>query len=192
MKRTTAVSALVLSVACGSSRDPDFYALYPQPGQSAAAEKLRVELRRPGIPGYLERPHIVRRFEAGRLELAGNDRWGSTLEDLVSTTLAKNLSQRLPHSTVFTEMGSISARPDVVVELEIQRFELTEKDVVELVAQVAVHRPDSTDSRVERFELHGEPKNHRTPALVAEMSGLLAELADAIAELVAQHHRAEG
>lgn len=177
---------ILLAGACAFSPNPDFYSLYPQPTRAATPDSqhpLKVQVRRPGLPGYLERPHIVRRIDAGRIELAGNDRWGSPLEDMVSTTLAKNLAQRLPKSSVFTEGGSISTRADVVVETELQRFELAESGDLELIAQVALHWRDTPErSDLRRYEFAETPASQRTADVVEEMSILLARLSDAIAQ----------
>ncbi len=185
LSRLALAALLAISAGCATSPAPEFYALYPQSGAhpvAAADTDVRVEIRRPSLPGYLDRPHIVRRVEAGRLELAGNDRWGSSLQDMVATTLSANLSERLPESEFFTEGGPISARPDVVLGVEVQRFEKAGDDEVELVVQVALQfleRPERTVLR--RYELRESVDGDDTGALVEKMSELLAQLSDSIA-----------
>jgi uncharacterized lipoprotein YmbA len=139
----------------------------------------------------LDRPHIVRRVDAGRLELSGNDRWGSPLQEMVATTLAKNLAERLPESEFFTEGGAISATPDVTLEVELQRFERTSAGKVELVAQVALRFPgDEKRSHLHRYEFDEPTEHGGTRALVAQMSALLARLADSIASALLSNHAA--
>lgn len=185
-----AVVFLSLCAGClGSSPDPNFYALYPQAGPTptgVARADWRVEIRRPSLPGYLDRPHIVRRIDSGRLELSGNDRWGSPLEEMISATLAKNLAERVPGSSFFAEGGSISVRPDVVLEVEIQRFEVSSRGEMELIAQVALHWTER-DIRpgLHRYVLSTSPESRGTGALVDSMSELLARLSDAIATSLA-------
>lgn len=195
----TAVLSLVLPSivafsACFSSPNPNLYALYPQAGAKRGVRALRVELRRPSIPAYLDRPQIVRRVGLGRLELAGNDWWGSPFEEMVGRTMAMNLSERLPNSTVYTEAGTISTRPDVVVQLEIQRFEPIRRGSVELLAQVALHFPEApTKTVITRHELTARVEGDSAAAIVKAMSLLLAELSDQIAQSIAQRappHRA--
>jgi hypothetical protein len=83
---------------------------------------------------------------------------------------------------VYTESGAISSSPDALVEVEIQRFELTEKGSVELVAQVALHWSEAPAAdRLERYALSRPTQNRSTEHLVAQMSRLLDELADSIA-----------
>jgi uncharacterized lipoprotein YmbA len=176
------MAVAIASTGCASSPEPQFYALFPGHGDTWVSGPLEVELRRPGLPGYLDRPQIVRREQPGRLEFSGADRWGAPLENMVGSTLAQNLAQRLPSAHVYTESGAISASPDAQVEMEIQRFELTEHGSVELVAQVALHWPKAAaPDRLERYALSRPSRNHSTDQLVAQMSGLLADLADSIA-----------
>jgi hypothetical protein len=72
--------------------------------------------------------------------------------------------------------------PDAQLEVDIQRFELTGRGAVELVAQVAVHWPQALAAeRLDRYAFSRVPKDRSTVQLVAQMSGLLADLADGIA-----------
>jgi uncharacterized protein len=176
------VASSLAGVGCASSPEPQFYTLFPRGGSTLVSQPWQVELRRPGLPSYLDRPQIVRHEQPGKLEFSGAERWGAPLEDMVGNILAQNLAQRLPSARVFTESGAISSSPDVLVEIEIQRFELTEHGSVELVAQVAVHWPKTLAAdRLDRYALSRTPRNRSTEQLVTQMSELLAELANSIA-----------
>jgi uncharacterized protein len=176
------MAASLAAAGCASSPEPQFYALFPDRGGTLASVPMEIVLRRPSLPGYLDRPQIVRREQPGKLEFASTARWGAPLENMVGSTLAENLAQRLPSAHVYTESGTISASPDAQIEIDIQRFELTERGKVELVAQVALHWPKtSAPDRIERYTLSRSPKNPSTEHLVEQMSGLLADLADSIA-----------
>lgn len=170
---------------CASSPEPQFYTLFPRGGNELPSEPLQVELRRPGLPGYLDRPQIVRHQQSEKLEFSANSRWGAPLQDMVGSILAENLAQRLPGSSVFTEAGAISAVPDALIELDLQRFELTSKGSVELIAQVAVHWPKTgATPRLDRYALSSPSQGVATEQLVTQMSGLLAGLADSIARSI--------
>jgi uncharacterized lipoprotein YmbA len=170
---------------CASSPEPQFYTLFSSPGGRFASGPLQIQLRRPGLPGYLDRPQIVRQEQPGQLELSGAERWGAPLEDMVGSILAQNLAERLPSARVFTEAGGISSLPDAQLEIDIVRFELTGRGAVELVAQVAVHWPQAQGAeRLDRYAFSRSPKNHSTGQLVAQMSELLADLADSIARSI--------
>lgn len=167
---------------CLSSPEPHFYTLFPRGGRVVPSQPMLVELRRPGLPGHLDRPQIVRHEGAEKLEFSSNARWGAPLQDMVGSILAENLEARLPGSSVYTEAGPISGSPDALVELDLLRFELMANGSVELIAQVAVHWPKTgAAARLERYALSRRPRGDGTTLVVAQMSGLLGELADAIA-----------
>jgi uncharacterized lipoprotein YmbA len=175
------VSSLVSS-GCATSPEPQFYTLFPRAGQAWPDRPLEVQLQRPGLPGHLDRPQIVRHEQPGKLEFSGADRWGAPLDGMIGSILVQNLAQRLPKASVYGESGAISSSPDALVEVDVQRFELTERGSVELVAQVAVHWPKTdAPARIDRYSLNRSPTDRSTARLVTEMSGLLAELANAIA-----------
>jgi uncharacterized lipoprotein YmbA len=178
---------LVIQSGCASSPEPQFYTLVATPGRTLASGPLHIQLRRPGLPGYLDRTQIVRQEQPGQLELSGAERWGAPLEDMVGSILAQNLAERLPSARVFTESSGISSPYDAQIEVDIQRFELTGAGAVELVAQVAVHWPQALAAeRLDRYAFSRSPRADSTPQLVAAMSGLLAELASSIAASVVE------
>lgn len=184
MKHVLPRVLFLLLCGCGSSPHQNFYTLYSEPGDATQDVALAIELRRPGMPGYLERPNLVRRGEGGRLDISGTDRWGTDLDDLVAATLTQNLTQRLPRSTIYTESGAISSRPDLIVEVDLQQFEAAD-GVVHLHAQVGIHWAGGSEARIERYELTEEPDGDGTEATVAAMSKLLAKLSEAIAGSIA-------
>jgi uncharacterized protein len=173
----------VLLAACAHSPDPAFFALSAQPGSTVQSRPLKVELRRLGLPEYLDRPHIVRRLTAERLQLDGDERWGAPLDEMVGATLAEDLAQRLPSCVVYTESGAISSPADVRVETQLSRFERTADGSVALSAHVAIHTAGS-GATIERYTLIEKPASGRTADVVASLSRLLGQLADRIAPLI--------
>ncbi len=175
---------LAALLSCAGSPDPIFYALSSRPGPALGSPALKVELRSPGLPGYLDRPDIVRRVTAERLELAPEERWGAPLDAMVGATLADDLSQRLPNCVVFSEAGALSPAADVGVEIQISRFELTDNGSIVLVAQVAARWASPDATRMERQTLSLQPASHRTADLVASMSQMLGLLSDVVANIL--------
>lgn len=185
MKRTALLLCCCLAAACGHSPDPIFYALSARQGNVVAARPLSIELRRPTLPSYLDRPHIVRRVTAERLDLAADERWAAPLEDMFGATLAENLAERLPNSVVYAEAGAISAVPDARVEVQVARFELGSDGTVQLLAEVSVRWAEAGQlPRTSRQALSATPASRSTADLVASMSFLLARLSDAIARTI--------
>jgi uncharacterized lipoprotein YmbA len=177
---------LLVLAGCAHSADPTFFALSSRPGRALEGRPLKVELRRAALPGYLDRPHIVRRATAERLELTGDERWGAPLDEMVGATLAENLAQRLPHCVVFSDSGAISAPADLRVEVQLLRFERSAAGDTELIAEVAVHSSVEAPATIQRFALEETPNSATTAATVASLSRLLGQLADGIAQLIQQ------
>lgn len=170
--------------ACAS---PDFayYTLAPVPGAPRRGGPVQVELRRPGLAGYLDRPEIVRSNSPYSLRVISLERWGEPLGDLFTRILAEDLNNRLPGSSVFTSAGSITAEADATVETDIQRFDADPSGQVVLLAQVAVSRGRARASAATRvLRLTVQPAGPGTANLVAAMSAALGQLADALAAML--------
>ena len=180
-KRALMAAAALLLASC-SSPDPKFYTLRATPGMPQAGGPRTVMLRRPGIPGYLDRPDIVRSGGNYQLSLHSGEQWGEPFGDLVGRILVEDLGRRLPGSSVYAETGSISADPDATLEVDVQRFDADASGLVTLVAQWSVERgrgnpagPPVTD------RITVTPASTATPDVVAAMSAALGQEADAIA-----------
>jgi uncharacterized lipoprotein YmbA len=127
------VLAVILAgmVLCGCSSAPAtrFYVLNPlDPGLHLAADAdhkapLSVEVASLRLPQYLERPQIVTRSSASRVELAEFEQWGGNLRKNMMRVLAQNLSRLLatPHISVSPNSPRVS--PDFRVEVEVTKFE---------------------------------------------------------------------
>ena len=180
---TLALAAWLLT-SCASP-EPAYYTLAPVRGATQGGGPALVELRRPGLAGYLDRPEIVRAGSAYQLRVAGTERWGEPLGDLIARILAEDLNQRLPGSSVFTAAGSISAEANATVELDVQRFDADASGQVTLLAQVAISRGRARSNVVARtVRLSATPAGPSTPELVAAMSTVLGQLADEVASLL--------
>lgn len=150
-RRTLGSFALGLGglLAGCASPEPEYYRLTPVPGAPRPWGNGSVKLRRVGVPGYLDRPEIVRAGAGGRLDVMGGARWAEPLEEMLSRVLAENLRQRLPGRTVFGESSAVSVDADAVLEVEVQRLEAVPGGSVDLTAQAGL--------RVGRGGTHSAP-----------------------------------
>lgn len=177
------VLAVALALAGCASPEPAYYTLAAVPGARLAGGPRLVEVRDPSIAGYLDRSEIVRSQGSYRLELRAGERWGEPFAPMLGRVFAENLSQRLPNATVFTAHSSLTPDPQVSVEVDVQRFDLGAAGQVILRAQVAVTRSSNKPfTRTVQYET--VPASAGTASLVAAMSKLLGQLADATALLV--------
>ncbi len=168
-----------------ASAEPAYFTLAPVPGATARGGPKLVELQRPGLAGYLDRPGIVRADSAYQLRVAGTERWGEPLGDLIARILSEDLNQRLPGTSVFTTAGSISAQPDARIELDVQRFDAGASGEVVLLAQVAVSRGrNGAGAATRTVRQTMRPAGPATRDLVAAMSTVLGGLADTVAGML--------
>ena len=177
------VSLLLIAALVGcSSPEPAYFMLAAVPGVARAGGPALVELRRPGIAGYLDRPDIVRGGEY-RLRGAAGERWGEPFGDLFGRVLAEDLNRRLPGTTVFSSAGSISAVADATVEVDVQRFDADGTGMVTLAVQVAVSR-GRRGPAVTRAVRLTRPAGVTTVELVVAMSGLMGEMSEVVAGML--------
>ena len=176
---------LLLLTACGSSAEPAYYALASRPGSAQTGAPKLLELRRPGLAGYLDRAEIVHRVVDYKLNVQSGERWAEPLGDMVGRVFAADLATRLPESSIFVENGAIAAAADAIVAVDVVRFDSDASGTVHLEAQVAVATTgDAKVTKARRISLEAKPDGNGTPALVAAMSGLLATLSDTVAQML--------
>ncbi len=172
-----ALLALLPLAGCGSS-DPDYYTLRPWPGQAQGGGPLTLKLRTPGVASSLDRDYIVRSDEGYKLKLAHDAAWSEPLADMIGQTLAQDLQQRLPGTTVFTQAGAISTEAQAVLELDVSRFAQDPAGNVEIAATLSVARPDGGLAASHALHLVTAPDGPGLDALVAALSRLLGQVAD--------------
>jgi len=175
-----------LASAC-SSADPALYTLQVKPGPEFPRSPPVVQLRDIGLARYLDRREIVRSSADYKLGVSNNDWWGEQLAGMLSRVIVLGLSQRLPSSSVYAEGGAISADPNAVLAVNIQRLEPDASGTgVELLAQAAVefNRPRRTVNRSFRIV---KPMSAPTVGpQVAATSDAVGELTDGLAALLGQ------
>jgi uncharacterized lipoprotein YmbA len=168
-----------------ASPDANFYTLQPVPGPMATASSLTlakdIEVRTPGLAGYLDRSDVVLKDADYRLGVNEQQRWAEPLADMIGRVLTEDLAQRLPQNSVFGQGGAISADPDARVEVDIQRFDADASGTVTLSAQVAIEAGRSHAPLMTRHvALTATPASPAPAALAATLSDLLGQLADVI------------
>ena len=170
--------------ACGSSPEPGLYTLAVRQGPSLPKGPRVVQLRDIGLPGYLDRKEIVRSSEDYKLDVRANAWWGEPLGSMLGRVMVIELSQRLPNSTVYSESGAITADPNAVVGVDIQRLDADKAGAVVLLAQVAVQFNRPTRSVARNFAITKPVATPDNAGHVAATSDAVAELADGIAALL--------
>jgi uncharacterized lipoprotein YmbA len=181
----TLILLALLAVSACASPEPSYFRLAPIRGASQGGGPALVELRRPGIAGYLDRSEIVRAKSPYQLRVTGGERWGEPFGDMVARVLAEDLSSRLPGTSVFTSTGAISVDPEATIEIDVQRFDADLTGQVQFLAQVAVSRRRSrANASARAVRASVTPAGPTTADYVAAMSTALGQAADQIARML--------
>ena len=184
VSRLAGLLALTLIAGCASA-STSYFALAPVPGTPMAGGPAALEVRHPGIAGYLDRNGIVRGDSDYRLDVASTQVWGEPLSDMLGRVIAEDLSQRLPGTQVTVSQGAVTSRPDLLVEMQVDRFDSGHDGTLTLAAQVSVLRASNRLPLVTRsFRLTTPVAPRSTEELVARMSTLLGQLADQTAGMI--------
>jgi uncharacterized lipoprotein YmbA len=174
----------VLVMAGCSSPNPVLFTLATIPGTALTGAPHTIQVRRVGLAGYLDRPGIVRATNDYQLSIASDERWGEPLGGMLTRVLDQDLSQRLPGSTVYADSGAISADPDLILEIDVQRFDAGSDGMVVIAAEISARPGDRSDRAVTRsVRLTVTPQSSATTDYAAALSRGLGQLADIVAGL---------
>lgn len=181
-------AAVAVTVGSGCSileprPDPTrYYVLHAaadRPASTAEPRQLTVGLGPINLPAYLDRPQIVRRLGANRVEVAEFERWAEPLRSAVPRILGRNLESPDRFGRTVAYPWPVGTPLDLAVEVELTRFEASGSNA-ELVAHWTIRRGKerllSRDSWIER-----PTADSSTEAAVAALSETLDALAAEIA-----------
>jgi uncharacterized protein len=179
-----AVLLSLLSITGCASPDPNLYTLAVIAGPVRPGGPPLVVLHEINVAKYLEGIHIVRSSADYRLDVRSNDWWGEPPASMLGHVLVEELTQRLPGTDVFSEMGAIPVNAGTVVEVNVQRMDADADNVVVLTAQIAVTDPRPRSVTRRRSVRFSVPAAADTRAVVAAISVAVGQLADAIAGIL--------
>ncbi len=126
LKRIGLVIGLALAAGCGSSPTVRYYTLNAAEAPAVAAvpgkAALTVTVGPVSVPDAVDRPQIVLRVSANRVERSEFDRWGEALKLAIPRVVAASLAQQIAPAQVF--VYSPSAPPaDLRVLIDVERFD---------------------------------------------------------------------
>lgn len=79
---------------------------------AVASSPPAIRVARVSLPGEIDRPELVRRMDATRLQLAEDDRWAAPLGEMIQRVLSADLQTRVP---------AAATEPDLLV-VEVEEF----------------------------------------------------------------------
>ena len=164
-----------------------------------SGDDLRIGLGPIKLPPYLDRPEIVTRAAANRLELSKEDRWGESVQNGFSSVLARDLAAQTgtEHVILFPWYNTIHI--DLQVQIDVYRFETDGQGNAQLSAKWTIL--DSTGQNIlysVESNLTQPSKPGDTTDAVAALSRDVGDLSGQIANMLQQvrsqqhQHRAAG
>lgn len=183
------LATIVLLAGCGQTEQARLYTLSRIADvemMQASDPQLSVAVGPVTLPSYLDRPQIVVRQSANRLELSEFDRWAEPLGATVPRILAANLGNLLATERVYALPQSRRRSTDLSVAVDISQFEPDAAGFASLVARWEIfaadeRRPlDEGKMVAQRGAVPGDYE-----AMVASLSALLAELSEELANRIA-------
>jgi uncharacterized lipoprotein YmbA len=177
-----ALSALLAGCTVFSPKadHSNLFVLTATSAQRGAEMPLAVGIGSVRLPDYLDRSQIVTREGENRIVLAEQDRWGEPLRDGFARALRLDLASELGSGRVV-----VQARHDVdvVISVEVLRFERVATGVVELAARWGVRDAKSGVQLLDRESHIRLPvSSPQTDAAVASLSRALAAMSADIAQ----------
>jgi hypothetical protein len=186
--RGVAVLLVVALAGCVFLRSGDpmrFYTLASMAESSGRpATGLAVGLGPVTLPGYLDRPSIAIRVDPNRVEYAEGSRWAEPLHAQVARTLAIDLGALLGTDRVVAFPWYPDAKLDVVVRVDVRRFETNPAGTAYLDATWTVRDVRSGVARSRRTESTYPAESAGMEGAVAALSRALADLAREVAGVV--------
>lgn len=137
------------------------------------------------LPDYLRRPQIVSREGENRIKVAEFDRWAAPLNEQVERVLAENLGARMP-GMVVVNYREQRFKPRYRLSMSVERFERQDGKRVQLAGRWTLANAETgavLQTHRDSFDvpLVGDESYEAT---VAAQSKALAELADAMSDVV--------
>jgi uncharacterized lipoprotein YmbA len=184
------VVALPLVGACSLLKphaDPTQYFVLTSAERTApsAPAPKRLGIDRIELPDYLMRPEIMTRTASNQLKVAEYDRWAESLKDGFARTLRSDLELQLGAGHVLLTPFDPSHRPELIVDVEVRRFERVISDGVVLEATWSLRDGATGTVLVAKEGSLRQPVGcNDTRATVAALSTALAALAAEVADAV--------
>ncbi|MBF0589311.1 MAG: membrane integrity-associated transporter subunit PqiC [Magnetococcales bacterium] len=189
-------SALLLAACVGERSPPTRYfgldAMDHVQSQRSASGKEAVGLAIKPIhlPRYLNRRNIVVRHGENRLAMSPFHQWAGNLSEEIGRVLTINLSTLLDSPRVAQLPQLELEKPDLVLEVDILRFEGENPDRVVMLAQWRLRSNDKSIASPLKVSLYEEPLEKRSgyARFPRAMSKVLARFSREVANVVRQMH----
>ena len=181
--------AVVLLAGCSRSPRVTFYTLNTAATSDTTAPAIgSVAIGPVTLPALQDQPQLVVRIDANRVDVLEIHRWAAPLRSEIPRIIAADLTLLLNQSHVSTYPQNAGQDADYRVQVDIQRFEMTDGEGVALDVLWSVRRAGGDAQKKTGRTVVSEPAGAAGyDALVAAQSRALA----AVSRDIAQALRAE-
>ena len=189
--RTLMIAAALFAVAgCATTPPPTFYQLEePASTHLSGLERgIAIGVGPVNMAAYLDRPQIVTRAEAHKLQLSESNVWAEPLKDSILRVIGVNLSNMLQTTRIFKIPRRDRAIPLAYrVALDIPRFDGTLGGDAQLVARWTLYKGQGEDALLTRVSIiaeasGGEGYEKLIAAQNRALHALSREIADSVKE----------
>lgn len=181
-KLISRVALLIATICLGACTNTPvrYYLMSPIPGEipDVAGKDLLLGVGPVQLPDYVNRPNLVTRASATRIEVPKDHKWGATLDSHFTAILAENLRDRLGLNSVLVYPWQPGTRLDYQLSADITRFIYTE-GAVRLDAGWSL-RKRNDGTIVDGASRISETSGDSYDDIVDAMSRAVARLADEI------------
>ena len=188
--RALLVSATIASCSVLTPRpDPSrFFVLAPLPDAASPSTGNHVSSLGVGpilLPRYLDRPEIVTRVGPNEVRPAVFDYWAGSLSHQFESVLTQNLQTLVHPDRVQAFPWYAGAAPELVVEVDVQRFEPSSDGRAELAARWRVRKGSALGTLRAGESSFTRPLNSQDPqAAAVALSSLLDDFSRELAEAI--------
>jgi uncharacterized lipoprotein YmbA len=184
-----AAAALFAVVGCGATTPPPTFYQLEEPAStllSGLERGIAIGIGPVNMAAYLDRPQIVTRAAAHRLELSEFNVWAEPLMESIPRVIIVNLSNMLQSTRVFLLPRRDTAIPlSYRVTLGIARFDGKLGGDVQLVTRWILYKGEGDDPLATRVSIIAEPSGgsgyeNLITAQNRALQKLSQEIADAI------------
>ena len=181
---TTLCLAMVLLAGCSRSPRVTFYTLNATATQeSAALQTLESVVIGPvTLPDLLDRPQFVVTVDANRVDILEMHRWAAPLKSELPRIIAGDLALLLKPARVSVYPQNSALDAVYRIQIDIQRFEMTEGRGVTVDLLWSIRRSDGGAVKNGRAAVHEPVTNGGYDHLVAALSRALAAVSRDLAE----------
>ena len=176
------LTAALLLAGCGRSVPVSYYQLAPVKGEAAADEAIVASDMIIGIgpvrlQEHLDRPQLITRTGANRLQLADRHRWAEPLAENIAWVLRENLSTLLGTEHLLLYPWERSTQVNAQITLEILHCEGMDNGTAQLTALWSISDPGG------KALLSPRRSSYEVPLATQDQEGLASALSEALARL---------